>query len=253
MGEETVVFTGDEGVMAAVSRGVWTTTADLDLLSRLGGSGFDWMAMDAQHGAIDRVTLHAAGRVLSGARVPFVVRVPAVDPTWIGLALDAGAQAVVVPSVTSAEDAVVAARACRYPPLGDRSWGQLAPLWGGSLVTTDAANAKVRCAVMIETPGALEEVDAIASTPGVDLLFVGPFDLSLGLGTTVDALLEDHASAGPLSRVVAAAEGADIGVGAFAGSPDVARRLRAHGIQCLAVTTDVAIVQAGVEAALAAD
>ncbi len=240
-------------VMGPVSRGLWTFTADVDLLCRLGGTGFDWMALDAQHGALDRAALLAAGRALTGARVPFVVRVPAVDPTWIGLALDAGARAVIVPSVTGSEDAAVAARASRYPPLGERSWGQLAPLWGGSTVATDEANAAVRCAVMVETAGALEEVDAIAATPGVDLLFVGPFDLSLSLGTTVDALLDDHARNNPLGRVVAAAAATGIDVGAFAGGPDTARRLRDHGIQCLAVTTDLAIVDAGVQAALATD
>ncbi|MEO7422365.1 MAG: aldolase/citrate lyase family protein [Ornithinibacter sp.] len=243
----------DESVMAPVSRGVWCLTADLDLLGRLGASDFDWMALDAQHGALDRAALHAAGRVLSGARVPFVVRVPSVDPAWIGLALDAGALAVVVPSVTTVADAVIAAQACRYPPLGERSWGQLAPLWGGLVVPPEEANAAVRCAVMIETSGALEDVEAIASTPGVDLLFIGPLDLSLSLGTTVDALLEDHGADSPLRRVVAAAGASSIGVGAFAGSADVATRMRAHGIRCLAVTTDLAIVDAGVAAALTAD
>ena len=243
----------DKSVMAPESRGVWCLTADLDLLSRLGVSGFDWMALDAQHGALDRAALHAVGRVLSGARVPFVVRVPSVDPGWIGLALDAGAHAVVVPSVTTVEDAVTAARACRYPPLGERSWGQLAPLWGGAAVPPDEANAAVRCAVMIETAGALDDVEAIASTPGVDLLFVGPLDLSLSLDTTVDALLDDDGADSPLRRVAAAAGAAGIGVGAFAGSAEVATRMRAHGIRCLAVTTDVSIVDAGVAAALSAD
>lgn len=239
--------------MAAQSRGVWAFTADVDLLRRLASSGFDWVAVDAQHGPIDRAALHAIGRALADAASPFVVRVPAVDPAWIGAALDAGAAAVIVPSVTGSADASLLARASRYPPEGDRSWGPFAPLWGGTAPDPAAANAEVRCLALVETAGALDEVDEIASTPGVDGLFVGPFDLALALGTSVDALLDDHAPSSPLEVVVAAAARHGILVGAFAGSPDHAARLRAHGIHCLAVTTDLGIVDQGCRSLLAAD
>jgi 4-hydroxy-2-oxoheptanedioate aldolase len=239
--------------IAEVSRGVWTFTADVDLLCRLAGSGFDWVAVDAQHGPVDRAALHAVGRALASARAPFAVRVPAVDPAWIGAALDAGASAVVVPSLEGSADARVAARASRYPPLGDRSWGPFPPLWGGAAPDPVVANRTVRCLVMIETPGALADVEAVAATPGVDGLFVGPFDLALGLGTTVDALLDDHTPGNPLGEVVAAAGRHGILVGAFAGNPENARRLREHGIRCLAVTTDVAVVAEGTRRVLAAD
>jgi 4-hydroxy-2-oxoheptanedioate aldolase len=239
--------------VAARSRGIWTFTADVDLLRRLAAAGFDWVAVDAQHGPVDRAALHALGRGLAGSGATLVVRVPAVDPAWIGAALDAGAAAVVVPSVNGRPDAVRAARASRYPPEGERSWGPFPPLWGGRAPDAEAANATVRCLVMVETPGALDDVDAIAATPGVDGLFVGPFDLALALGTTVDQLLDDSAPGAPLPRVVAAAERHGILVAAFAGTPENARRLRAHGIHCLAVTTDIAVVDAGVSATLAAD
>ncbi|MGG5260553.1 HpcH/HpaI aldolase family protein [Phycicoccus avicenniae] len=235
------------------SRGIWTSTADVDLLLRLAGTGFDWLALDAQHGPVDRAVLHAAGRALAGVHAPFLVRVPAVDPAWIGAALDAGAAGVVVPSVTGVADAERAALASRYPPLGERSWGPFPPLWGGKASDPEVANELVRCWVMVETPGALDDVEAIAATPGVDGLFVGPLDLALSLGTSVDALLDDHDPQGPLARVVAAAERQGILVGAFAGSPTAARRLRAHGIGFLAVTTDSALLTAGVRAVLEDD
>ena len=239
--------------LARTSRGVWTFSADVDLLRRLALCGFDWLALDAQHGPVDRAALHAIGRALGDAGAAFAVRVPAVDGAWIGAALDAGAAAVVVPSVTGAADAVLAARASRYPPVGDRSWGPLPPVWGGTAPDAATANDAVQCLVMVETPGALADVDEIAGTPGVDGLFVGPFDLALGLGTTVDALLDDHAPGNPLGAVVAAAARHGILVGAFAGSPVAAQRLRAHGIRCLAVTTDLAVVAEGSRALLAAD
>lgn len=239
--------------IAARSRGVWTFTADVDLLRRLAACGFDWLAVDAQHGPVDRAALHAIGRGLADAGAAFLVRVPSVDATWVGAALDAGAAGVVVPSVTGAADAVAAARAARYPPRGDRSWGPFAPLWGGSAPDPATANDTVTCLVMVETPGALAEVEAIAATPGVDGLFVGPLDLAQGLGTSVDALLDDHRPGNPLGAVVAAAERHGILVGGFAGTPANARRLRAHGIRCLAVTTDLAVVAEGARVVLAAD
>jgi 4-hydroxy-2-oxoheptanedioate aldolase len=239
--------------LAGRSRGVWCFTVDVDLLRRLGSEGFDWVAVDAQHGRLDRAALHAVGRAFAGSDVSFVVRVPSVDPVWIGAALDAGAVAVVVPSVTTTADAELAARASRYPPLGERSWGQFAPQWGGAVTDPAAADAAVRCLVMIETAAALADVDAIAATPGVDGLFVGPFDLALALGTTVDALIDDRSPGNPLGEVVAAAQRRGILVSAFAGTPPNARRLRAHGIHCLALTTDLAVVAEGARALLETD
>ncbi len=239
--------------LATASRGIWTFTTDLDLLRRLAGSGFDWLAVDAQHGPVDRTSLHAIGRALEGAPAPFVVRVPGVDGSWVGAALDAGAAAVVVPSATGVADAVAAARASRYPPLGDRSWGPFPPLWGGTAPSVTAADAAVRCLVMVETVGALEAVDDMAGTAGVDGLLVGPLDLALALGTAVDDLLGDRGPGNPVGRVVEAARRHGVLVAAFAGSPRNAALLRRHGIRCLAVTTDTAVVAEGVRTVLGAD
>ena len=239
--------------LAGTSRGVWTFSADIDLLRRLALSGFDWLTVDAQHGPVDRATLHAIGRALGDAGATFAVRVPAVDGAWIGAALDAGAAAVIIPSVTGAADAVLAARAARYPPLGERSWGPFPPVWGGVAPDPATANATVQCLAMVETAGALADVDEIAATPGVDGLFVGPFDLALALGTSVDALLDDRTPGNPLGAVVTAAESARHPRRRLRRTPANAQRLRAHGIRCLAVTTDLVVVAEGSRALLAAD
>ena len=193
--------------MVAPSRGVWTFTADVDLLRRLAAGGFDWVAVDAQHGPVDRAGLHAIGRALADAVAPFVVRVPSVDPAWIGAALDAGAAAVIVPSVTGTSDAVLAARSSRYPPEGDRSWGPFPPLWGGTAPDAAEANAARSCLAMVETVGALADVDEIAATPGIDGLFVGPFDLALALGTTCRRAPRRPRPRQPAAVIVAAARG----------------------------------------------
>jgi 4-hydroxy-2-oxoheptanedioate aldolase len=102
---------------------------------------------------------------------------------------------------------------------------------------------------MIESALSLANVEAIAATPGVDLLFVGPFDLSLSLGISLDDLLADET--GPLRTIYNAAVAAGIRVGAFAGTPQRARILRARGFDCIAVTTDTAVIAAGAQAVLA--
>ncbi|MGA1836314.1 aldolase/citrate lyase family protein [Herbiconiux sp. 11R-BC] len=119
-----------------------------------------------------------------------------------------------------------------------------APVYTGPR-TPGQVNASVRLAIMIETPQALEELEAIASTPGVSCLFVGPFDLALSLGTTVPALLADESSASPLTRVVAAARTAGVTPGAFGGDPATARALAARGFTFVAATTDTAALAAG--------
>lgn len=148
------------------SRGLWLMGSDVDLARRLSRVGFDWLALDAQHGAIDRSALVDLGRALGDVDTNFVVRVPGVDHSWIGASLDAGAAGVVIPSVVSVDDARAAVRAAFYPPLGERSWGPLTPMWDGYAPDAERANAQVQCAVMIETTGALEAVEEIAAVDG---------------------------------------------------------------------------------------
>ncbi|MGO1166126.1 MAG: HpcH/HpaI aldolase family protein [Janibacter sp.] len=232
------------------SRGLWLMGSDVDLARRLARAGFGWIALDAQHGAIDRSALVDLGRALGDVGTNFVVRVPGVDHSWIGASLDAGAAGVIVPSVTSVEDARAGVRATFYPPLGERSWGPLTPMWDGYAPDAERANAHVQCAVMIETAGALDAVEEIAALDGVGLLFLGPVDLSLSLGVSIDELLSDTAPSGPVPRILAAARRHGGDVAAFAGDPSRVPALRALGIDRIAVSTDIALVALGAQQVL---
>ncbi|MFC7491358.1 MULTISPECIES: HpcH/HpaI aldolase family protein [unclassified Knoellia] len=235
------------GALAAGSSGIWCSVSSPVVVGLLARSAADWVALDAQHGEFDRRALLEVGRTLSADGHSFAVRVARVDAADIGFALDVGASTVVVPLVDTVDDARLAVAAAHYPPTGHRSWGPLAPLWGQEAPGPEQSRTQV--AVMVESALALSNVDAIAAVPGVDLLFVGPFDLALSLGTSVDDLLAD--ADGPLSTVRRAAERAGIGVAAFAGTPERARVLGERGYDCLAVTTDTAVVAAGTETLLA--
>jgi 4-hydroxy-2-oxoheptanedioate aldolase len=234
----------------AESDGVWCSDSGPGTVARLARSGFDWLCLDQQHGTYDRASTLEVARSFPEGTAELVVRVPAGDYAYLNAALDAGASGVIVPQVESADQAAQAVAATFYPPRGGRSWGQLEQTWGRPVVGAPAANARTSCAVMIESQAGLLHVEAIAAVPGLDLLFVGPFDLSLSLGTTVPELLADHSPDSPLARITAAAHSRGLFVGGFGGNPDDAERFRSHGIGCVVVATDLWVTEAGARAAL---
>ena len=164
--------------------GIWASFGGVRLTAALESLGFDWVGIDAQHGHHDDRSIRDILSLRREPRATVLVRVAANNAPLIGRALDAGADGVIVPLVNSPEEAAAAVTAAHHPPKGSRSWG---PLAGYEI---DPGRLPL-CAVMIETADALEQVTEIAATPGVDMLFVGPFDLSLALGLEVNELIAD--------------------------------------------------------------
>ena len=233
------------------SRGVWCQDSSPGTVARLARSGFDWVCLDAQHGVYGRSEFIETARAYPFDAAELVVRVASCDFAGIGAALDVGATTVIVPQIESPTEAERAVAATHYPPRGNRSMGQLGRTWGRTAVEPEPANAQTSCVVMIESAVALDRVEAIAAVPGVSQLFIGPYDLSLSLGTTVEGLLADDSRESAVARIAAAAKANDLTVGAYGGSPDLANRFRAYGISCLVVATDLWLVARGAEAVLA--
>ena len=234
-------------LMANFRSGLWSTLGEARTTAELARVGFDWIGLDAQHGHFDDRALRdsLARRRSDGPQ--FLVRVLANDAGLIGRALDAGADGVIVPMVESAEQARAAAASVFYPPEGRRSWG---PFQGSG--AEGANDSAPLCAVMIETRAGLDDASAICGVSGVGMVFVGPFDLSIALGTTVDALLADRAPHAPLPTIVRACKEAGIVAGAYAGDPDRARMLRECGFEWVAVCTEAGLLRLGAERALEA-
>jgi 4-hydroxy-2-oxoheptanedioate aldolase len=232
------------------SRGVWCSDSSPGAVARLARAGFDWVNLDAQHGVYGRSELVEAARSFPQGEADMVVRVASNDFAAIGAALDVGASTVIVPQVDSPEEAARAVAATYYPPRGRRSRGQIVRTWGRPETEPGTLNAAITCAVMIESADALDRVAAIAAVPGVSCLFVGPYDLALTLGTTVDALLDDDAPGSALARITVAAADQGLFVGAFGGVPAYAGRFAERGIRCLVVATDLWLLEAGARAAL---
>jgi 4-hydroxy-2-oxoheptanedioate aldolase len=216
-------------------RGAWIQGDD-PATARALAAELEWIAIDQQHGlADDRVMLDLLAA--TAGLCQRYVRVRSLDAGLIGRALDGGADGVIVPQVSSVAEARAAVAASHYPPRGHRSWGPLVE-----------HSPEVVVGVMIETATGLTAVAEIAAS-GADLLFVGPYDLALSLGTTVDTLLDEQTA---LTTIRDAAIAAGVALGAYAGTPARAARFAALGYRQLAVTTD-AQLDGDAVAQLAAD
>lgn len=216
----------------------------------LAAAGLDWVILDAEHSAIGGPELQGMLAACDAARLPAIVRVPGVDASAMALALDAGAAGVLVPRVSSAEQAAEVAAACRYPPQGARGLGPgRASRYGLSLPAYLAeARAHTLVAIQVETRAAVERLDTILAVEGIDMIFIGPADLSSSYGFAegprdprlmpiVEDVLDRAARAGRLT-------------GMFAPTPELAARWIARKVDFVALSTDLLFLAEGVRAAL---
>jgi 4-hydroxy-2-oxoheptanedioate aldolase len=156
----------------------WVTLGSPVSTELMGKAGYDALIFDLQHGGVGWDQLLTGMQVLDISRTPGFVRTPWNDPAQLMRAVDLGAQGVIVPMVSTAEQARRAAEAVHYPPKGVRSFGPVRSAY----LEAGESSADPVCMVMIETAEAMENLAAIAATPGVGGLFVGPVDLALSLG-----------------------------------------------------------------------
>ena len=174
-----------------------------------------------------------------------LLRVPGNEAWLIGRALDLGARGVVVPLVSTPEEAARAARACRYPPDGARSWGAVRSSGELGSVASER-NAAVLCIVMIETVQGVENLEAICGTPGVDAVYVGPRDLALdhGLepGPELDALI---------AGIAATCRRLGVPAGIHTGSGEAARRSIEAGFSFATIASDRDLLARAARAELA--
>ncbi len=178
----------------AETLGAWLSMASSHSAEIAGRAGFDYICVDMQHGVADyQVAVTMMQAIELGGGTP-IVRVPWNEPGIIGRALDAGARGVVIPMVNSVAEAQAAVTACKYPPLGARSFGPILVAARAEAGENyfEVANATTACIPMIETRQAVEALDDILSIDGVDAIYVGPADLSISYGYG-PGYTDDHA------------------------------------------------------------
>ncbi|GAA1655137.1 HpcH/HpaI aldolase family protein [Fodinicola feengrottensis] len=221
--------------------GYWIVTDNQPAAERIAGIGYDYVAVDGQHGLLDyRAWLTTMTAVDARGSSAGIVRVPAIDPAWIGKALDTGARGVIVPLVNTADEAALAVRACRYPPDGVRSFGPFRSSLRIGPTPADA-NAAVVCLAMIETPDGLRNVDDICATPGLDGLYVGPADLTLAVGGRYpgdQAVRPAFDEA--VDRILTAAHKSGIACAMHCPDGETAARMLARGFTMTTISNDLA-------------
>jgi 4-hydroxy-2-oxoheptanedioate aldolase len=222
----------------------------------VGREGFPAVTLDGQHGLWDTASVVAGvAQIRLGGAAP-IVRIPVGEFASASRALDFGAEGIIAPMINTVADARAYVSFAKFPPNGERSWGPHRATTLGNIadqkVYLREANALTVTFAMIETRTALDNVEAIAATPGIDALFLGPADLSIALsnGADVDpmAAVVDVA----LDRITAAATKAGKIMGAYCHSAERAAALAKRGVRFLAVGSDMGFLRAGAAAALKA-
>jgi 4-hydroxy-2-oxoheptanedioate aldolase len=216
--------------------GYWTALDAPVATERIARLGYDYVCLDGQHGYLGYTgLLNALLAIGSAGGAAGLVRVEANDITPIGRALDAGASGVIVPLIETPADAAAAVASVRYPPVGRRSFAANR----SGLRPAEANEANVVLA-MIETAGALSELDAICATPGLDGVYVGPSDLSLAVGGAFpmdpEVSVEFEAA---VTQIREAARTAGIAAGIHTPDGTTAARRLAEGYTFVSVASDL--------------
>lgn len=217
----------------------------------MGRCGFDWVCIDTQHGVIGYDQMMPMLEALSITATPAFVRVPWNQPDHIMKALDAGAQGVIVPMVSTEEDAKAAVAAAKYPPVGMRSWGPIRAAFDVPDYSPETANRRTIVAVMIETPGGVENLDAILAVPGVDAVYVGPSDLALGHGMTPTLAPTDPEHVTLIETIVDRCRAHGVVAGIHCDSVETVRRWHARGYGMFTVGSDAALMRGAATAVVA--
>ena len=229
--------------------GLWLSLADPYCAELCAGAGFDWLMIDAEHSPNDLRSILAQLQAVAPYPVHPIVRPPVGDTVTIKRLLDIGAQTLLIPMVETGEQAAALVAAMRYPPDGMRGVGSLsarASRFNRVPNYLHTAEAELCLIVQVESRRALDNLDDIARTPGVDAVFVGPSDLSAALGhlgnpthPEVQAAIED---------AVRRIRGAGRAAGIMTPDETLARRALEFGCSFVAIGADAAILARGTEA-----
>jgi 4-hydroxy-2-oxoheptanedioate aldolase len=234
----------------------WCNLGSAVVAEVIAREGFACVVLEQQHGLWDTASIVTGiGAVHLAGSTP-AMRVPLADFAFVSRALDMGAEAIVAPMINSAADARQFVSASKFPPLGERSWGpQRAMTLQRKTVAVDylrEANDGTLTLAMIETKEALGNVDAIAGTPGIDALFIGPYDLATALsdGNAQDIMAPEVERA--VDQICQAAKNAGKIPGIYCRDPARALAMAKRGFRFTAVGSDHGIIREGAAALMKA-
>jgi 4-hydroxy-2-oxoheptanedioate aldolase len=229
--------------------GLWVCSGSALVAEICAGAGMDWLLVDGEHSPIGLESTLSILQAAAAYPVTPVVRVPAGDAVAIKQVLDLGAQNLLVPMVSSAEEAAGIVRAVRYPPRGVRGVGSAlarSARWNRVDGYLADADAHTSLTVQIETAAGVDAAAEIAAVDGVDAVFVGPSDLAASMGVLGEQTHPDVVAAVLRTFDAVHAAGKPVGVNAF--DPAAAQAYVDAGADFIAVGADVALLARGSEA-----
>lgn len=242
-------------VLATLRRGEVSIGSWLNLASPLAAEvmavgGCEWLVIDAEHAPWDLGMITEGLRAIESQDCVPLVRPWTNDPACFGQILDAGAMGLVVPHVSTVEQAEAIAEAVRFPPRGHRSSGT-------SRATIDRAwtaqaNDNLIICPQIEDLEGVANTQAIMEVDGMDVAYIGPSDLALSMGLTSADMFTNADHADAIARILAGAQAADKPAGLPAPTVDRARQLIAQGFTMIDYSSDYRILQAALAEQLAA-
>jgi 4-hydroxy-2-oxoheptanedioate aldolase len=218
----------------------------------LGHAGFDSVTVDMQHGMFDFNAVLPMLQALSATPAVPIVRVPWNDTAVIMHVLDAGAYGIICPMVNNRADAERLVAACRYAPVGMRSYGPARGLLYGGADYFDHANDEILVLGMIETRDGIKNLDDILATPGLDGVYIGPNDLALVLGARAGSDLTDKRCVDAIAHILARAQAHKKLAGIFCASGAVGAIRRKQGFTMVTLTHEGSYVGLAAKSHIAA-
>lgn len=204
--------------------------------------GYDCVNIDLQHAMLEFETALSMLQGISSTPAIPLARVGGPEPEPMMKLLDAGAYGIVCPMISSVEDAKAFVSACRYPPVGNRSFGPARGLLYGGPDYVDHADAEILTIGMIETRQGVENADAIAAVDGLDVLFIGPNDLSMAYGQAPSSEPKHPDVVAAIDRCLKAATAAGKPCGIFSTDGNAAAQRRKEGFRFLVPGSDASLL-----------
>jgi len=228
--------------------GTFLNTGSAVLAEMAGRYGFDWALLDMEHGSGSWGMLTHQLMALEGSKTAPIVRIPSIQADYFKRALDLGAHGLMVPNVNTVEEARSIVSFSRYPPHGTRGVALMnrSTQYGTkSTERLESAHENTLIIAQIESPTAIENVDAIAAVDGVDVLFVGPMDLSICMG--IPRQFDNLEFLSATHKVVEAATRHGKASGILGFAPSDIPNSYTRGFSFLAVSSDGAMVASGMK------
>lgn len=240
--------------------GCWLTLASPAVAEAIAHCGCDWLLIDAEHGPSDIPGIFAQLQAIDaarahGAKAHAAVRISYNNAPLVKRIMDCGAQTIMFPSIETAEEAALAVAATRYAQGNNKGIRGVAGTVRSATYSLDKnymenANEQACVIVLVESTKALENVEAIAATEGVDCVFIGPSDFAASMGYLNNSTHADVQTAIDYINAVCAHHGKAVGI--YAPDVESARRYRDMGMHFIALSSDVAWLTRGVSGAIAA-